>query len=73
MYVVRSSIRIYTFRLDSAPNIIADKVLIENAPLLQLLPPRKEHGKMQTVKIECFVENADEMEIIVNKNITEAQ
>jgi hypothetical protein len=70
---VRSSNRIYTFKLDGSPNIITDKVLIENAPLLQLLPSRQEYGKVQTVKIECFVENADEMEIIVNKHITDAQ
>jgi len=55
--------------LDNAVNIISDKVLIKNAPLVQLMPVRKEYGKVKSVKIECFLDNADEMEIIVDKNI----
>ena len=64
-----SSNRLFTFRLENAANIISDKVLIKNAPLFQLLPVRKEYGKVNAVKIECFADNADEMEIIVDKNI----
>ena len=55
--------------MDNAANIISDKVLIKNAPLVQFMPTRKEYGKVKSVKIECFLDNADEMEIIVDKNI----